>query len=149
VSSEIHINGWHVSEPVREDKGKMMATEPEDEMDPKRACVVLSKGHEVVESGYSRLISAVAKVMDMRENSGNHSQVNQVSKTKQHYMSRVSEVTRVSQNNSTDRRTDRVSWVGWVNQISRAGNMEQKIGGSSQVASMEIRVMENSANTEC
>jgi transketolase N-terminal domain/subunit len=90
VSSEIHINGWHVSEPVREDKGKMMATEPEDEMDPKRACVVLSKGHEVVESGYSRLISAVAKVMDMRENSGNHSQVNQVSKTKQHYLSRVS-----------------------------------------------------------
>jgi hypothetical protein len=63
VSSEIHINGRRVSEPVHEDKGKTMAAEPEDE-DPKRARVVLSKGHEVVERGYSRLIDAAAKVMD-------------------------------------------------------------------------------------
>jgi hypothetical protein len=27
VSSKIHINGRHVSEPVREEKGKMVATE--------------------------------------------------------------------------------------------------------------------------
>jgi hypothetical protein len=33
VSSEIHINGRRVSESVREDKGKTMATELEDEKD--------------------------------------------------------------------------------------------------------------------
>jgi hypothetical protein len=76
VSSEIRINGWRVSEPVREDMGKMMATEPEDEKDPKRARVVLSKGCEVVRLGYSRLIGTATKVADMWENSGNHNQVN-------------------------------------------------------------------------
>jgi transketolase N-terminal domain/subunit len=47
-----------------------MATEPEDGKDPKRACVVLSKGHEVVRLGYSRLTGAAAKVTDREENSG-------------------------------------------------------------------------------
>jgi hypothetical protein len=51
----------------------------------------------------------------------------------------VSRVTRVSRNSSPDRRTDRVS---------RVGNIEQKIGGSSWVANMESRVIENSANME-
>jgi hypothetical protein len=51
VSSENHINVRCVSEPVREDKGKMMALEPEDRKDPKRAHVVLSKGHKVVGLG--------------------------------------------------------------------------------------------------
>jgi hypothetical protein len=54
VSSEVHINGRHASELVRNDKVKMMATEPKDGKDPKRAWVVLSKGHEVVELGYSQ-----------------------------------------------------------------------------------------------
>jgi hypothetical protein len=53
VSSEIHINGQRFSESVREDKGKTMAMEPEDEKDLKRARVVPSKGREVVRSGYS------------------------------------------------------------------------------------------------
>jgi hypothetical protein len=122
--------------------GKMMATEPEDEKDPKRARVVLSKGCEVVRLGYSRLIGTATKVADMRENSGNHSQVNWVNKTEQHYPSRVSWVglvTKVSQNSSIDRRTD---------QVSRVGNTEQKIGGSGQVANTEIWVTENSANIE-
>jgi hypothetical protein len=35
VSCEFHINGRCISELVREDKGKMMATEPEDEKDLK------------------------------------------------------------------------------------------------------------------
>jgi hypothetical protein len=70
VSSEIHINGRRVSESIREDKAKTMATEPEDGKDPKRACVVLSKGHEVVRLGYSRLTGAAAKVTDREENSG-------------------------------------------------------------------------------
>jgi hypothetical protein len=33
-----------------------MPPEPEDRKDPKRACVVLSKGREVVGPGYSRVI---------------------------------------------------------------------------------------------
>jgi hypothetical protein len=75
VSYEIHINRRSISEPVCEDKGKMTAMEPEDE-DPKRARVVLSKGREVVGLGYSRLTGAAAKVTDMKENLGNHNQVN-------------------------------------------------------------------------
>jgi hypothetical protein len=73
VSFKIYINGRRISEPVREDKGKTTATEPEDEKDPKRARVVLSKGHEVVRSGYSRLAGAAANVTDRGENSGNPS----------------------------------------------------------------------------
>jgi hypothetical protein len=49
----------------------MTATEPEDEKDPKRVCVVLSKGHEVVRPDYSRLTCAAAMVMDGGENSAN------------------------------------------------------------------------------
>jgi hypothetical protein len=56
VPSKIHINQRHVSELVHEDKGKTMPPEPEDRKDPKRACVVLSKGREVVGPGYSRVI---------------------------------------------------------------------------------------------
>jgi hypothetical protein len=61
--------------------------------------VVLSKGHEVVRTGYSRMTGAAAMVMDRGENSGNH---NRVSKTEQHYPSRVSQVSRVSKNSSMD-----------------------------------------------
>jgi hypothetical protein len=99
VSSKIHINGQRVSELVHEDKGKTTATELEDEKDPKRARVVLSKGHEVVRLRYLRLTGAAAKVTDRGENSSNPSHVNRVSKTEQHYPSRVSWV---SQNSSTD-----------------------------------------------
>jgi hypothetical protein len=76
VLSEIHINGRLVSELVHKDKGKTTATESEDEKDPKRAHVVLSKGHEVVGPGYSRLTGAAAKVTDVGENLGNPSGVN-------------------------------------------------------------------------
>jgi hypothetical protein len=41
----------------------MMAMEPKDEKDPKRAHVVLCKGRELVRPGYSRLTGAAAKVM--------------------------------------------------------------------------------------
>jgi hypothetical protein len=51
VSPEIHINRRCVSEPVREDKGKITASEPEDRKDLKRAHVVLSKGHEDRQEG--------------------------------------------------------------------------------------------------
>jgi hypothetical protein len=89
VSSEIHINGRRVSEPVHEDKGNTMAPEPEDRKDPKRACVVLSKGREVIIPGYSRVIGVAAKVANKKENSGNHGRVNRFSKTEQHYLSWV------------------------------------------------------------
>jgi hypothetical protein len=91
VSSEIHINARRVSEPVSEDKGKTTAIEPEDDMDPKRARVVLSKGREVVELGYSMLTGVAAKVMGRGEHSGNPSRVS-----------------RVSQDNSMDEEADRV-----------------------------------------
>jgi hypothetical protein len=84
VSSEIHINGQRVNEPVREDKGKMMAPESEDRKDPKRAHVVLSKGREVVGPGYSRVTGVAANVTDKTENSGNHGRVNRVDKMEQH-----------------------------------------------------------------
>jgi hypothetical protein len=74
--------------------------------------VVLSKGREVVRSGYSRLAGAAAKVTDRGENLGNPSQVNRVSKTEQHYPSWVNQV---SQDNSTDRQAN---WVSWVSQNS-------------------------------
>jgi hypothetical protein len=41
--------------------------------------VVLSRGREVVGLGYSRVIGVAAKVMNKRENSGNHDRVNEVS----------------------------------------------------------------------
>jgi hypothetical protein len=61
VLSEIHINGRRVSESVREDKGKMMAPKPEDWKDPKRARVVLSKGHEVIGLSYSWVTGVATK----------------------------------------------------------------------------------------
>jgi hypothetical protein len=106
VSSEIHINGRCVSEPVHENKGKTMAPVLEDRRDPKRARVVLSKGREVVWPGYSRVTDVATKVTNKRENSGNHDWVNRVGKTEQHYPSRVN---RVSPNNNMDRRIDGVS----------------------------------------
>jgi very-short-patch-repair endonuclease len=59
----------------------MTAPGPEDRKDPKRARVVLSKGHEVVRLGNSRVIGVAAKVMNKKENSGNHGWVNRISKT--------------------------------------------------------------------
>jgi hypothetical protein len=132
-----------------------MALEPEDRKDPKRARVVLSKGHEVVGAGYSRVSGVAAKVTDKKENSGNHGRVKRVSKIEQHYLSRVN---RVSQNSNTDWQAD---WVGRVtrispsssmdrqtNQASRVSSVEKKTRGSSRVANTEVRVTENSTNTE-
>jgi hypothetical protein len=87
----------------------MTATKPKDEKDPNRAHVMLSSGREVVGPGYSRVTSVAAKVMDKRENSGNHSRVNRVSKIEQQYLDWVSQATHVSQNSNMDRQADRVS----------------------------------------
>jgi hypothetical protein len=174
VLFEVHINGQHVSEPVREDKGKTTATEPKDGKDPKRARVVLSKGREVVGPGYSRVTSVAAKVTDKRGNLGNHSWVNRVSKIEKRYPDRVSRVTRVSKNSNMDWQVDWVSRVSqnssmdwqadrlsrvtqvspnsspdrWTDWVSWVGDTEQKMGGSSRVADTESQVTQNSANTE-
>jgi hypothetical protein len=52
-----------------------MALEPDDGKDPKRAHVVRSKGCEMVEPGYARVIGVATKVTDKKENSGNHSRL--------------------------------------------------------------------------
>jgi hypothetical protein len=77
VSSEIHINGRCVSEPVQKDKGKVTLPESEDEH-PKRAHMVLYKGHEVVGLSYSRLSGDAARAADRGEESGNRSRVGRV-----------------------------------------------------------------------
>jgi hypothetical protein len=71
VSSEVHINIRCVSEPVQEDKSKATVLESEDEKDPKRRCMVLSKGNKVVRPGYSRMSGDDARVADIGEESGN------------------------------------------------------------------------------
>jgi hypothetical protein len=71
VSSEVHINERRVSEPIWIDKGKQKVPESEGEKDPKRTHMVLSKGHEVVELGYSRLLGDATKATDRGEESGN------------------------------------------------------------------------------
>jgi hypothetical protein len=125
VSSEININGRCVSEPICEDKGKTTAPKPENRKDLKRACVVLSKGREVVGLGYSRVTGVAVEVTDKKENSGNHGRVNRVSKTEQHYLSRVN---RVSQNSNMDRQADR---VGQVTRVSPTNNTGQRTDQAS------------------
>jgi hypothetical protein len=51
--------------------------ESEDEKDPNRACMVLSKGHEVVGPGYSRLSGDAARAVDRGEKSSNPDRVGQ------------------------------------------------------------------------
>jgi hypothetical protein len=77
--------------------GKEKVAEPGDEKDPKRARVVLSKGHEVVRPGYSRLAGATTEVTYKGENSENPNWVNRESKTEQRYSSRVNRTDRDSQ----------------------------------------------------
>jgi hypothetical protein len=75
-----------------------MALESEDKRDPKRAHVVLSKGHKVLGRGYSRVTGVAAEVTNKSENLGNHDRAKWV-----------------SQNINMDRQADwvgRVSWVG-------------------------------------
>jgi hypothetical protein len=98
VSSEIHVNGRRVSEPVQKDKGKATILESEDVKDQKRTRMVLSKGHEVVGPGYSRLSGDAARVMDRGRESDN-----------------LNRVGRVHQEYSTDRRIDRVTQDSWCN----------------------------------
>jgi hypothetical protein len=78
VSSEVHINGQCVSDPVHEDKGKAVATGHEDEKDPKRPRVVLSQDREVVRPGYSKLLSDATMETDKGRCSDNLNRVTRV-----------------------------------------------------------------------
>jgi hypothetical protein len=49
VSSEVHINGCCISDPIREDKGKVVATGQEDEKDSKGAHAMLSQGQVLLQ----------------------------------------------------------------------------------------------------
>jgi hypothetical protein len=95
---------------------------------------MLSKGREVVGSGYSRLTGATAKVTDRGIKSGNAIRVNWVSKMEQHYPSRVSQVGRVSQVNqdsNIDLQADQVS------QVSQDNRTDQQADRVSQNSSMD------------
>jgi hypothetical protein len=86
---------------------------------------VLSKGHEVVGPGYSRLSDATAEVMHKGENSGNPNRVSQVNKMEQRYPSRVNQtdqVSQIGQDSRPDQRLDRVS---------RVANVERRVVGNS------------------
>jgi hypothetical protein len=65
------MNGRCISEPFQEDKGKATVPESEDEEDPKRTCMVLSKGH-------SRLSGDATRVTDKGGELGNPNRVDQV-----------------------------------------------------------------------
>jgi hypothetical protein len=114
-SFEVHINGRCVSKPVQEDKGKTMVLESEDETDPKRARMVLSKGHKVVGPGYSGLLGDATRVTDRGEESGNPNQVD-----------------RVCQEYDIDRRID------WVIRDSR-GNLEGYSGWRADRVTRDTR----------
>jgi hypothetical protein len=75
VSYEIHVNGRRVSELVQKDKGKATVLDSEDEKDPKRIHMVLSKGREVVGPGYSRLSKVAVRVADRGRESDNPNRV--------------------------------------------------------------------------
>jgi hypothetical protein len=160
VSSEVHINERRVSEPVWEDKGKATVPESENEKDPKRACLVLSKGHEVVGPGYPRLLGDATRVVDGGEVLGNPNRVDQA---RQEYdmdwwADRVTRDSRGNQDGGSGQQADRITQVSQGNQGSnpKSGNStwvtENSAKTESRVmensATMESRGMENSANTE-
>jgi hypothetical protein len=112
VSSEVHINGRCVSELVWEDKGKATVLESEDEKDLKRTQMVLSKGCEVVEPGYSRLSRDAAILIDRGGELGNPN--------------------RVHWEYDTDRQTDRVTWDSRGNRDGYSGQQANQVTRVSQ-----------------
>jgi hypothetical protein len=167
-SSNVCINGRRVSELVREDKGKAMVPELEDEKDLKRTRMVLSKGCKVARPDYSRLSGDAARVVDKGGESGNHNRVDWV-RREYDTDQRTDRVTRDSQGNQDGYSGQEIDWVtrdsrgnrdcgsgqqaNRVTQVSR-GNQDgnPKLGNSSRVtenlATTESRGKGNSANTE-
>jgi hypothetical protein len=117
VSSVVHINGRRVNEPVREDKGKAMVPKSEDEKYPKRAHMVLSKGHEMVVPSYPMLLGDATRAMNRGEESGNPKWVGRV-RWEYDMDRRIDRVSRYSQGNwkgYLGRWADRVTQDSWGN----------------------------------
>jgi hypothetical protein len=123
VSSEVHINGRRVRKPIREDKGKATVPESEDEKDPKRTRMVLSKGPKVVRPGYSRLSGDAARVTDRGGEFGNPNWVDQV-RWEYNTDGQTDQVTQDSRGNQ-DGYSDQ-----WVDQVTRdsQGNRDSSSG---------------------
>jgi hypothetical protein len=176
VSSEVQINGRCVSELARKDNSKATILESEDEKDPKRARMVLSKGLEVVGPGYSRLSGDAARVTDRVEESGNPNRVNRV-RREYDMDQRTDQVTQDSRGNRdgySGRRADRVTrdspgnqdydssrqtdWVTRDSRGNRGGGSGQHVDRVTRVSrgnrdsnpksGNSSRVTENSANVE-
>jgi hypothetical protein len=92
-----------------------MILESEDEKDLKRACMVLSKGREVVGPGYSRLSRGATRVTDEEEESGNPNLVD-----------------RVHREYDTDWQTDQVTQDSWGNQDGYTGQQADQITQDSR-----------------
>jgi hypothetical protein len=123
--------------------------------------MVLSKGHEVVGPGYSRMSGDVVRVMDRGRELDNPNRVGWV--PQDYGMDRRTDwVTRGSQDNwdgGSGQQADQVTWVSHGNgdsnpksgnssRVNRVGNTEQKIGGSSRVVNTKSWVVQNLTNTE-
>jgi hypothetical protein len=123
--------------------------------------MVLSKGHEVVGPGYSRMSGDVVRVTDRGRELDNPNRVGWV--PQDYGMDRRTDwVTRGSQDNrdgGSGQQADRVTWVSHGNgdsnpksgnssRVNRVGNTEQKIGGSSRVVNTKSWVVQNLTNTE-
>jgi hypothetical protein len=143
VSFEVHINGRCVSKPVQEDKGKAMVPKSEDKKDPKRVRMVLSKGHEVVGLGYSRLSGDAVRVADRGEESGNPNWVDRVHREydTDRRTDQVTRDSRSSRDGYLGRRVDRVNQDSWGNQDYDSGwrtdwvtrdSRDNRDGGSGQ-----------------
>jgi hypothetical protein len=173
VSSEVNINGRRVSKPVREDKGKVMVPKLEDGKDQKRARMVLSKGHEVLEPGYSRLSRDAACVVDRGDESSNPNRVDQVhwEYNTDQWTNRVTQDSRGNRDGYSSQRADRVTqdnrgnqdynsgwqtdWVTWDSRGNRDGGLEQQADRVSRgnrdshlKSRNSSRVTENLAHTE-
>jgi hypothetical protein len=80
--------------------------------------MVLSKGHEVVESGYSRLSGDATRVTDIGEELGNRNWVDRVHREydMDWQTDRVTQDSRGNQDGYLGRRADRVTQNSWGNQ---------------------------------
>jgi hypothetical protein len=126
----------------------MTVLESEDVKDPKRTSMLLSKGHEVVGTGYSRLSGDAAIVADTGGESGNPNQVDRVRREYDTYRwidraTRESlgnrngysgqwpdQVTRDSRCNEDYDLGQRIDWVtqdSWCNQDSGSGQHADRV----------------------
>jgi hypothetical protein len=103
----------------------MTVLESEDVKDPKRTSMLLSKGHEVVGMGYSRLSGDAAIVVDTGGESGNPNRVHRVRRVYDMYR-RIDRATRESQGNQ-----NRYSGE-WPDQVTRDSRCNEDYNSGQQ-----------------